>query len=119
VIDQNLDTEDLTLAPFSDLPVTLTFPEDCTPDPVKVKLFFMDAYPRLEATPGADGRFVLRHVPPVRFGVESFGRNYLWHRSHVRLADDVGGTQIVRFGPAAEGDVLKIEMPCVDSARRP
>ena len=33
--------------------------------------------------------------------------------------DDVGGEGSARYGPAADDDVLKIEMPCMDSARQP
>jgi hypothetical protein len=121
VIDRDLDGEDLTLTPFPDLPGTLTFPKGCTPSPVRVGLFMSD-YPRVEATPDADDRFVLRHVPPVIFGVDGL---YLGlervrrGRTLIRLGDDAGGETIARYGPAADGDVLKIEMPCVDPARQP
>jgi hypothetical protein len=73
----------------------MTFPEGCVPSPVKVRLFFMPTDQPVEATPDADGHFLLLHVPPVRLGIQSFGRQYSMDHPRIRLGDEVGGTGMI------------------------
>ena len=119
VIDRDLDGQDLTLQAFPDLSGTVTFPEGCAHTSVKVSMFFIPTHRRVEATSDEDGNFLLRHVPPVRFGIETSGRRNLMDRPRIRLGDEVGGPEMVSFGPAGSGKSLQIEMPCGDSRRQP
>jgi hypothetical protein len=116
VSDHNMDGVDLALQPFSDLAGTVKFAEGCTAGPVKITLFTMPTY-SVEARSDGEGRFVLRHVPPFRFGIEASGSQRSTDVFRIRLGDEVGRAGSIRFGPALNGESLEIEMPCGDTRR--
>jgi hypothetical protein len=116
VRQRNLDGMDLTLQPFPDLAGTVTFAKGCLAGPVRIRLFTMLAN-RVEATSAEDGHFVLHHVPPFQFGIDASGPQRTLDPPVVRLGNQIGGTGMVRFGPARDGESLEIEMHCGDSGR--
>jgi hypothetical protein len=115
-LNRDLDGIDLALQPFPDLTGTVKFAEGCTPRPLKITLFQMAPTAKFETT-DVDGRFVLRHLPPLPFGVEIAGQRSM--NPLVRLGAQVGGTDLIRFGPALHGESLEIEISCEGSARQP
>lgn len=120
--DRDMSGVDLALQPLRDLAGAVTFPEGCTPFPVRI-----DAYSRspiavgqAEAVSGADGKFVLHGLVPGKFTVSvsnSSGPGQPVRAASMRLGDrDV---QKDGFEAPVSGDEpLRIDIPCGNSGRQ-
>jgi hypothetical protein len=120
--DRDMSGVDLVLQPLRDLAGAVSFPEGCTPFPVRINAnaFSALAPGQVETVSGADGKFVLHGLVPGKYTVRVYsGAEPSNGYQPVRVASmRLGDRDVVRDGfesPVSGDQPLRIEVACRNS----